>query len=356
MGVFRKSRHIFAMMVMAIAVTFVAVDYAEARRGMSFGSRGARTFSAPKATNTAPKNAAPVERSMTPNTQANQPGAAQRAGTTQQAAGAQKRGLFGGGFLGSMLGGLMLGGLIGMLMGTGFGGFGGILQILLLGIGVMFLIRFLRSRQQPQAAAGPQGYAPQQNEPFSFNDAGSNQQQGGQQAQGRGFSMPNIGGAATAQAEPQPQQEAYNAEPVFSTQADDEIGLTPADFDAFEEMLAKVWKAYGEENYGAIRELTTPEIMGFFAEELGQAASKGLINEVRDVKLLQGDLSEAWREGDAEYASVAMRYESIDVMRERATNKVVEGNADIPQEVTEIWTFVRQGGEPWKLSAIQQAG
>ena len=42
-------------------------------------------------------------------------------------------------------------------------------------------------------------------------------------------------------------------------------------------------------------------------------------------------------------------------MRERATNKVVEGDEDHPTETTELWTFMRENGSGWKLSAIQQA-
>jgi predicted lipid-binding transport protein (Tim44 family) len=41
---------------------------------------------------------------------------------------------------------------------------------------------------------------------------------------------------------------------------------------------------------------------------LAANASRGLINRVTDVKLLQGDLAEAWREGRTEHATVAMRF------------------------------------------------
>ncbi len=59
-----------AAMVLGLIASFAAVDFAEARRagGGGFGSRGARTYQAPAPTRTAPNNAAPMERSMTPNT------------------------------------------------------------------------------------------------------------------------------------------------------------------------------------------------------------------------------------------------------------------------------------------------
>ncbi|MEC6999713.1 hypothetical protein VXQ18_08685, partial [Brucella abortus] len=61
-------------LVLGLVAVFTAVDFAEARRagGGGFGSRGMRTYSTPAPTRPAPNNAAPIERSMTPNTGATQ--------------------------------------------------------------------------------------------------------------------------------------------------------------------------------------------------------------------------------------------------------------------------------------------
>jgi predicted lipid-binding transport protein (Tim44 family) len=93
-------------------------------------------------------------------------------------------------------------------------------------------------------------------------------------------------------------------------------------------------------------------MLSYFSEDLSENASRGLTNRVSDVRLLQGDLSEAWREGDVEYATVAMRFALTDSMVERASGRVVEGGT--PSEVTELWTFMRARGAQWILSAIQQ--
>ncbi|ENR97199.1 transporter [Brucella neotomae] len=93
--------------------------------------------------------------------------------------------------------------------------------------------------------------------------------------------------------------------------------------------------------------------MSYLAEELGEIASGGKRNEVKDVKLLQGDVSEAWREGNVEYATVAMRYSAIDVMVDRTSGAVVEGNPNEPVESVELWTFTRTDGGAWQLAAIQ---
>jgi predicted lipid-binding transport protein (Tim44 family) len=133
-----------------------------------------------------------------------------------------------------------------------------------------------------------------------------------------------------------------------------DVAITEADYDAFESLLQEVQQAYPAENLTRLRALVTPEMLSYFADELAQNASRGVVNEVSGVKLLQGDLAEAWREGDVEYATVAMRYELIDTLVEHATGRVVEGSRD-KQEVTELWTFMRSRGGNWILAAIQQA-
>ena len=87
-------RHRVVIAIAAIvAVLVLAAADANARAGGGFsgGSRGARTFSAPPATQTAPNAAAPVQRTLT------QPG---KAGTVGQSA--ARPGLFGGGLLGGL--------------------------------------------------------------------------------------------------------------------------------------------------------------------------------------------------------------------------------------------------------------
>jgi predicted lipid-binding transport protein (Tim44 family) len=110
-----------------------------------------------------------------------------------------------------------------------------------------------------------------------------------------------------------------------------------------------------------LRARATPEMVSYFAEDLAANASRGVVNRISDVKLLQGDLAEAWREDGSDYATVAMRFALRDALVERATGRVVSGN-DL-EEATEVWTFRRdqrgastQGWrQGWQLSAIQQA-
>lgn len=127
------------------------------------------------------------------------------------------------------------------------------------------------------------------------------------------------------------------------------------DFNAFERLLGEVQGAYGHGDRTALHVRATPEMAAMFARDLDENEKRGVQNRISGVKLLQGDLAEAWREPGAEYATVAMRYAITDLTIDKASGRTVEGG---PGEVTELWTFVRRPGETsegWKLSAIQQA-
>ncbi len=305
-------------LVLMTAFSLVAIDTAEARRGGSFGSRGTRTYQTAPATPTSPNVTAPVQRTTAAPTAANR-------GTIAQSTPAQRAGWFGGGIGGWILGGLLFSGLFGMMFGAGFGGFGGFLALIVQVLVILFLLRLFFGRRQPATAGGPTGGA----SPYT---AHQDWQPGRGTARGRSEASRASGRAGRR----------------------DELGLTDRDLSQFEQKLAEVQDAYSREDYEALRKITTPEMMGYLAEELGSNASKGLRNEVYDVKLLSGDISEAWREGTDEYATVALKYESRDVTRERATGNIVAGD-DTVTTTTELWTFVRSGGRAWQVSAIQEA-
>lgn len=323
-----------SMLGIGLVLALTLAETAEARRGGSFGSRGARTYTAPRPTATAPQATAPIQRSMTPT---NKAGATTQAPAAAGAAAqAPRRGGFLGGMGGGILGGLVAGGLLGMFLGHGFGGMGAgmmntLMQLAILGLGIGLIVMLFRRRRT--ATAAPTGFARDNVSPM--NPA-------------RGFEQPASGGfggfgGGTA-APPAPE--------VVETY---EIGVTQADRDRFEELLSEVQAAFGREDYAALRERTTPEIMSFLSEELSQNATQGRRNDVSDVRLLQADVSEAWREGDTDYATAALRYSSLDVMRDRASGAVLEGDATTPTETTEHWTFTRQNAGPWKLAAIQES-
>jgi predicted lipid-binding transport protein (Tim44 family) len=324
-------RPLLAFCALAVVLA-LAVSDADARagRGGSFGSRGSQTFSAPPSTATSP-SARPIERSMT---QPGQPGSTvgQRAPTPSPAGGFFNR----PGFLGGMFAGFLGAGLLGMLFGNGFmgglgGGFASMLG-LLLQIGIVAIIGYLlwtwwQRRNQPALASGPALH--------DYNSGASHSPMGSGSA---GFGGAGFGGSGVAAS-------------AARASGTDEVGLTPDDFNAFEKILTEVQTAYSAEDLARLRRQATPEMLSYFSEDLAANASKGVVNHVTDVKLLQGDLSEAWREGDTDYATVAMRYSLNDEMADRESGRMVEGG---PDEATEVWTFMRARGGHWLVSAIQQ--
>ncbi|HTE81451.1 MAG TPA: Tim44 domain-containing protein [Reyranella sp.] len=290
--------------------------------GTNSGSRGSRTDQAPAPTQTAPATK-PVERSATPTQQAQ----ARPAATPAAAQG----GFFARNpFLSGMMGGLIGAGLIGMMFGGGFGGLGGaagmlglLIQLALIG-GLGYLAyRLWKGRSAASAAASP-AYAggPRQTaEPMSM---------------GRSMLAGVGGGGAAAAAAPAG------------------IAIAPEDFSTFEKMLSDIQSAFSKGDLTKLRTMVTPEMVGYFSEQLSANASRGVENKVDAVKLEQGDLSESWSEGGIDYASVAMRFSMIDVTQRIADGTIVEGNPQVRTEATEVWTFLRSRGGNWILSAISQ--
>jgi predicted lipid-binding transport protein (Tim44 family) len=301
-------------LIAAVAVLALALSpgLAEARLGSggSFGSRGSNTWSAPPSTSTAPYSAAPMQRSMTPNNPSPGYGGTPGYGYGQRSP-----------FMSGLMGGLIGAGIGGLLFGHGFWGgglgffgfIGFLLQIFLLVALVRFVIRLFRG-PSPAFAGGPNIFA-----------------RGG--APGPGAMPVGGGGGPGAQA----------------------IAIGPADYEAFDQLLQANQAAWTAHDLNALRAMVTPEMLSYFAEQLAEQESRGVRNEVRDVRLLQGDLAQAWSERGRDYATVAMRFSMIDVTRDRA-GRVVDGNLTEHVTATELWTFLRaSGGGHWILSAIQQA-
>lgn len=321
MTMFRRSAY-FAAATLVFALTIAPGDaFARAGTGTSTGSRGANTYSAPPATNTAPGAAQPMQRSMTPQTapstaspRAPAPAAAPAFGSSFFSRSPFMAGLMGG-LLGAGIGGMLFGG--GMFHGmSGFSGFlGFLIQIFLVVIiGRLIWSFFASRRQQAVPAGGPTGY---------------------ERSMDEGARMDGGGGGG-------------GAGPALQS-----IAITPADYHAFEEVLHGVQAAWSAHDLSALRQLASPEMLSYFSEQMSEQTSRGVVNTVTDVHLDQGDLSEAWAEPGREYATVAMRFSMIDVTRD-AAGRVVDGDPARRTQATEIWTFLRAPGGHWVLSAIQQ--
>jgi predicted lipid-binding transport protein (Tim44 family) len=321
-----KRGSLFSLALAALLALAPAIAEARMGGGGSFGSRGSRSWSAPPSTRTMPGTASPFERSVTPRPA---PGMASQMGQPRGAFG----GSFGRGLLGGLAGGLLGAGLIGLLTGHGlFGGMMGFASVIGLLLQIALLVFLARlafnwfARRNANVMAGA-GYRPSPGFTSPFTARAP-------------FGAAGFGSGATP--------EAAMAQP---------IQLAADDYNAFERLLGETQAAYSREDIGALRAMSTPEMASYFDDELEENRRKGVVNRVSDVKLLQGDLSEAWREGVDEYATVAMRFALKDEMVDRATGKPAPGSPGETQ-TSEAWTFRRPAGagaREWKLSAIQQA-
>jgi predicted lipid-binding transport protein (Tim44 family) len=304
-------RSLAAFLLAALLV--LAPTLADARAGGSYrsggsssftsqGSRGSRTYDQP------------MQRSVTPQT----PGTASPGAYGYGAAHPFWTGLAGG-FFGSWIGSMLF-----PHWGMGYGwGFGGIFFPLfswLVIIGLFWLgFRALHRRFAP---AGGMGF-----EPMGFGGMGGFQQP-----------APAYGGGGSRGAP---------------------LAIVEADYQAFEQILKSVQGAWSDGNLAELRRSVTPEMLSYFAEQLAENESQGVVNRVEQIELVRGDLREAWDEGRLQYATCALRWRALDytVRNDRRPNDpgfVVAGDPQHPSEAAETWTFVRSPGGHWLLSAIQQ--
>ena len=301
----RRVMQAVAVMLALALPAMAAMSPADARagRGFSMGSRGSHTFSMPPRTSTAPRTALPFNRTY------GQPSRPMGGGFFNRPGGGLLRGLAAG-FLGAGLFGLLFGhGLF-----SGIGGFSSILGLILqIGL-IVLLARWAMAWWQRRNLSQP-----------AYADAGL----GGPAANLRG----GMGFGAGSGSAP--------------------LQILPADYEVFERLLGNIQAAWSDEDIARLGTLATPEMVQYFEGDLQDNRSRNQINKVSGTRLVQGDLAEAWREGDADYASVAMRFSMVDRTLDRSTGQLV-GGSDQPAEAVEVWTFVRQHGGNWMLSAIQQ--
>ena len=320
MNKFSSARR-FAPVLMTVLLA-LAPAFADARpgNGMSFGSRGSRTWSSAPSTSTSPFGAAPMQNSMTSNPSTS---AGNRSygsyGSSYGGYGMRPRSAFTSGLMGGLIGA----GIGGMLFGHGFfGGMSGggsfiglLLQLFLLYMAGRWLYR--RFAGGPALAGGG----------FFGRSMGP-----GVAAPNAGARPAMFGGGASRPA----------------------LTLNPDDYKNFDQLLHGIQAAWTAHDLNTLRNITTPEMVSVFAEQLAEQTSRGVRNQVTNVQLQKGDLSEAWSEGSRQYATVAMRFSMIDVTRD-AGGRIVDGSPDERVTATEIWTFLRAPGGRWVLSAIQQA-
>ncbi|MFW5486961.1 MAG: Tim44 domain-containing protein [Desulfovibrio sp.] len=280
-----------------------ATEIAHAKR---FG--GSRSFgSSPSYSRSAPRPA--------PSFGTNQKSTMQRPGTTGQ------RGFGGMGMFGGLLAGSLLGSLF---FGRGFGGGFGIFDILIIGLGIYFLMRFLRSRRPREDMSGINPtrraeYTRSGTNPYNAADAAwdnlSSEPRRPMGPQGEG-SDPSV-----------------NTPPGFD--ADEFIKGAKAVYN-------RLQQSWDVRDLDDIREFTTDAVY----KEIKSQAEEDPQPSKTEVLLVNARLLEAKQEGEITHATV---YYDV-MMREDVSLSSTE-------QVREVWHFIRDSRDAsstWRLDGIQQ--
>jgi len=307
-------------LVLGVAVLSDAGDAFARARGGGGGSsgRGSRSY-------TAPAQPSSPSRSLSQPTPA-----------SPVAPAAPARRNFMGGLMGGIAG-FALGGLLGSMlfggMGHGFGGGGiGMLDILLIGGGLVMLFMFLRRRraQEPQPAyagmGSAYGSAPEaERVPVATMTAAPPEVS--DVARGLGYIRSMDGG--------------FDSD-AFVSKARDVF------FDVQAAITARTMSRVGEQ--------LTPEMSATLQSQCDALRGAGRTNRVERADIRRSEITEAWQETGRDYVTVYFTGSLLDYTVEDATGAVVEGSATQRENVAEFWTFTRPvGPNAWRLSAIQPA-
>jgi len=285
--------------------------WARAGGGLSGGSRGSRSFSAPRTQSPAPSQ---FQRSTTPPS----------SGVTGSPF---LRGLAGGiagGFLGSMLfSGLGHGG---WGSGGGLGGSGfGFLEIILIGVLIFFVFRFIRGRKKEQENRNTYLTPP----PYQETET---------------YSAP-------------PQSQDQDVETGISHIQSMDQTFNPMAFkDWAQDLFFKIQAAWGNQDLDPVSLYLTYEMKEIFQKDLDEMKAGNRINRLENIAVRSVDITEAWQEEGKDFITVFFYANLLDYNVDKTTGAVISGSKIEPVKFKEFWTFMRPVGSrsAWQLSAIQQ--
>lgn len=242
-----------------------------------------------------------------------------------------------GGLAGGFLGSLLFGGM-GHASGEAPGGGGlGFLDMIILGLLLYFLWRFIKRRRSP---AGPSGHNGHGGDGSTLGDYGSAQ---------AGSPYPAAGayGAGSQDAIRRGFEQIFRTDPSFDANA-----LR----DLVQDIFFQVQAGWMNRSLEGILELVTPEMARSFAEEFDEMKRAGRTNRLENIAVRRVEPAEVWQEAGKDYITVLFTANLLDYTTDDASGEVVEGDRLNPVKFEEYWTFCRDIGSPhWQLSAIEQA-
>ena len=311
-----RSRAVLAVIVLML-VSWVLADAASVwARAPSGGGRGSRSYSAPA--RPAPSPVTPAN-PTSPSRTLTQPTPSQRPG-----------------FFGSLMGGIVgfaLGGLIGsLLFGGGFGSGIGLVEILLVAVGVFLLMRVIRGRrQEPQPA---------------YAGAGA---RSSYEAVNPGWRGGDAGDVATEA----PPEVADRERGIGHIRQMDQ-GFDPDAFAGWARTaFTDVQAAITRRDMSALGDRLTPQEYARLQAECDRLRGARQTNRVEQIRIDRAEVTEAWQESGQDWVTVYFAVSLVDCTVDDASGRLVDGSRT-PQDIEEYWTFTRPvGANPWRLSAIQ---
>lgn len=309
----KHSMKLLAVALSLAAMTLWSVEaWARVGGGSSGGSRGSRSYSAP------------VRRGPVSPSSPSRPAAAPTSPVQPQRPGGFFGGLMGG------LGGLLLGGLIGSMLFGGFGGglFGGIglIEILVIGGGILLLMSYLKRRQP--APAYPQGY-------------GEPSWQPAPQA-----SVATLDTSSTISDLEQGIRHVRQVDQAFD----------PVRFqETASDLFFKIQAAWASRDMASVGSIVAPEMLANLQRDADRLKAERKINRLENIAVRSSELTEAWQESGLDYVTVRFLANLLDYTVDETSGAIVDGSKSEPVKFEEYWTFVRSvGSGAWRLTAIQQ--
>jgi predicted lipid-binding transport protein (Tim44 family) len=299
--------------------------WARAGGGRSGGSRGSRTYSAPRTQSPGVSQSQRSTPAPSPGLMGNQ---------ARPSTGSPfLRGLAGGiagGFLGSML----FSGLgHGAMGGGGWGGGGGIggsglgfLEIILIGVLIFIIFRFIRNRKQEAPGQTMNTlYTPPPDQPETF--------------------YPN---------NQSPDQDVETG--ISHIQSMDQNFDPMAFKDWVQDLFFKIQAAWGNQDLGPVSSFLTDQMRGIFSQDLEEQKAGNRVNRLENIAVRSVDITEAWQEEGKDFITILFYANLLDYTMDKTSGAVISGSKTDPVKFKEYWTFMRPvgGRGTWQLSAIQQ--
>jgi predicted lipid-binding transport protein (Tim44 family) len=119
----------------------------------------------------------------------------------------------------------------------------------------------------------------------------------------------------------------------------------------------KIQGAWANREMSGVRNLLTEEMSGILQGDAEKLKSERKMNRLENIAVRSVDMVEVWQESGRDYITVRFYANLLDYTVDETTGQVVSGSKTEPVKFEEYWTFTRPvGNNPWKLSAINQAG